>query len=343
MAGGVNFRRDVGIAAGLFRGAGASGSWAPKPTLKERWSKTYMKRALDALIQAERLPERAIKGQVEVYPGLTSRKTIEEAADFAGLAGTGGLGTVAARPVNSIGIFGGRFAKTADRAALKRAEKMAAEGASREDIHAKTGWFKGTDKQWRFEIDDSTAQMNPNIDFDAPRATTKGTIGQAISHPELFKAYPNSQNIPSTVTSGGIPKGSYKPLSSSPEHLEAGGYSPESLRRVTLHELQHAVQFREGFARDTPVRSKPYQRITADSPEYHNLASEVEARNVDARRNLTPAQRAAMPPWTTQDVPETGQIIHKPILDIYGKPVQFRPSKSRFKRNVGMARRMSKL
>jgi DNA-binding CsgD family transcriptional regulator len=57
--------------------------------------------------------------------------------------------------------FAGVNAKTADKAALARAQNMEAEGASRDDIWDATGWFKGVDGKWRFEIDDSGASFAP--------------------------------------------------------------------------------------------------------------------------------------------------------------------------------------
>ena len=42
---------------------------------------------------------------------------------------------------------------------------------------------------------------------------------------------------------------------------------------------------------------------------YKKLAGEVEARNVQARRNFTPSQRRTTPPTDTEDVPRSQQII----------------------------------
>ena len=42
---------------------------------------------------------------------------------------------------------------------------------------------------------------------------------------------------------------------------------------------------------------------------YKQTAGEVEARNVQSRMNMTPAQRQATPPWVTQDTPNEQQII----------------------------------
>lgn len=46
-------------------------------------------------------------------------------------------------------------AKTADSAALRRAEAMEKSGTDNETIRQETGWYRGMDGQWRFEIDDS--------------------------------------------------------------------------------------------------------------------------------------------------------------------------------------------
>ncbi len=42
---------------------------------------------------------------------------------------------------------------------------------------------------------------------------------------------------------------------------------------------------------------------------YQSLAGEVEARNVEKRLNMTPEERAATPPWETEDVEEGRQIV----------------------------------
>ncbi len=56
------------------------------------------------------------------------------------------------------------------------------------------------------------------------------------------------------------------------------------------------------------------QREALTTPEarrdgYRRLAGETEARNVQTRRDFSPAERRARPPWTTQDVPDEQQIV----------------------------------
>lgn len=60
--------------------------------------------------------------------------------------------------------YAGELARTADSKSLARAEQMEESGASAEDIFRETGWFKGADGQWRFEIDDSKMEFRRDGD-----------------------------------------------------------------------------------------------------------------------------------------------------------------------------------
>lgn len=52
-------------------------------------------------------------------------------------------------------LYAGKKAKTADLNALSRAATMEAEGTDAQTIRRETGWFRGMDGKWRFEVDDS--------------------------------------------------------------------------------------------------------------------------------------------------------------------------------------------
>ena len=51
-------------------------------------------------------------------------------------------------------------ARTADSAALRRAEALEKSGTDNETIRQETGWYRGMDGQWRFEVDDSGAAFS---------------------------------------------------------------------------------------------------------------------------------------------------------------------------------------
>ena len=72
--------------------------------------------------------------------------------------------------------YAGRNALTADTEQLRRAEEMLKAGEDTEAIRRETGWFKGKDGMWRYEIDDSRAVYDP---------TGEGAF--AAEHPEYAR------------------------------------------------------------------------------------------------------------------------------------------------------------
>ncbi len=59
--------------------------------------------------------------------------------------------------------FAGENAETADIERFETAKELEANGVSSEDIRKQTGWFKGQDEKWRFEINDSQAILDSII------------------------------------------------------------------------------------------------------------------------------------------------------------------------------------
>jgi len=296
-----------------------------------------------------------------------------------------GEGRAAARPQGegSRPSIAGR--KGAERMGIGKnadAERMEKEGASREEIWRKTGWWRGKDGQWRVEI--------PQIKMKEERALYRAliggsegrnitTLGEIMDAPELFKAYPQLKDTkivfsPEEVNSGesggwydrakneivildaglvalkDFPKRErdlrdhYEKILSSDEYLQnahekmdafginhgtfeqereyarwwidrqAKGINRTNETRIRdmandrrmwsvfgklVHEVQHAVQQIEGFARGGSGEEDGYSRF----------AGEVEARNAARREAMSPEERAATPPWATEDVPEDRQII----------------------------------
>lgn len=271
------------------------------------------------LLDAAKLPGDVYAGRVDPM----SDEGRQRAFDLAGTLVTGGMPMAEA---GAAGIFGGRLAKTADQEALKRAEGMAAGGADRQSIWDRTGWFQGADTKWRFEIPDNAATY-------APQGASK--VGEALAHPGLAQAYPDVAGLAfrqDDLLSRGA-NGAFSPTRGVAVDRTLG---PVEGRPPILHEAQHAVQRAEGFAGGANPRhftqdsyaddllsrwvrgAEPaaddiaqgaFQRWQQD--QYRRTAGEVEARNVATRRDMTPEQRRATPPWETQDVPDARQIVGK--------------------------------
>jgi hypothetical protein len=150
------------------------------------------------------------------------------------------------------GIFMGPKSKTWDALAAQKAKMLADIGTDPRTIWQQTGTWKGPDGKWRQEISDQPAKITEDV-FNQIVANKqfKGPIGQAMTHSELFKAYPESAGIPSTIFAQETPTGSLlkgRPDTFQIPQLTVGGPSTASQRNTALHELQHAIQQREGFA-----------------------------------------------------------------------------------------------
>ena len=87
--------------------------------------------------------------------------------------------------------FAGIFAKNADNFKLDTAREMEESGeATQEQIRKETGWYRGYDGLWRFEIDDSKMKIKETNIVDGD---TK--LGDILEHSDLFAAYPQLKDI----------------------------------------------------------------------------------------------------------------------------------------------------
>lgn len=184
-----------------------------------------------------------------------------EAGDYVG-AGINGAATAAGMvPVaGDLGgallkaMFLGPMAKNADKVLLGKAKDMAEAGAKRDDIWKETGWFKGPDDKWRFEADDSQSKISEGVrkGIGPEKGTHTGKVAGVINHDALYDAYPDLRNLDATVEYGQIsqPGGAYNPTTGKiAMKSDAMSSGPRSILGIGLHELQHAAQNIEGFAK----------------------------------------------------------------------------------------------
>lgn len=243
--------------------------------------------------------------------------------------------------------FIGKSAKTWDALSHAKALDMAKNGVDERAIWSGTGNFKGADGHWRQEIPDNSAIIK---DFGKNKEGAK--LHEALDHEQLYSAYPAQQytninlksesNLPPHLRQSLIGKGdaSYQHVSNNGEPLiTSEAYSPQDTSS-TLHELQHSVQEKEGFAKGGSLDSA-FMEMKADEfnklkdsllPDvqklgldenstamtvwqrarlqaYRNLAGEAEARATQSRMTLTPQERLAKFPFDSYDVPRDSLIV----------------------------------
>lgn len=193
-----------------------------------------------------------------------------------------GMGMMAApfAPTNALGVFGGRLAKTADHAALAKAEEMAAKGADRQAIWDQTGWFRGADGKWRFEIDDSASKwLVPGPNHIMPGHQIKGPVDIMVQHGALAEGYPDIMSRPVQYykpreVTGPLDAGRYFPDRDGFAIRAFDGGNPHS---TLLHELQHGIQQREGFARGSNPASEAVN-VKSDNPIIKQMREDFARR-----------------------------------------------------------------
>lgn len=235
--------------------------------------------------------------------------------------------------------YAGRNAENADLDALHEAERYEMQGVDAETIRQKTGWFRGADGKWRWEIDDSGTETDTKWNFlrnpDAKRynelfekaylydtATAedlnelqildknlKGVrksplyLDEIVRHDKLFEAYPALRDVKVRFEANtGNKEGSYHPEEN--EFILRTGLKlePEKLKNTLIHEIQHAIQEQEGFARganpgywDEMIqrgysRRKNDGRIERARKEYHRIFDSAPEEFKDKVRRINRAR-----------------------------------------------------
>lgn len=141
--------------------------------------------------------------------------------------------------------FAGDKAYTADIGSLSEAKSMVDRGQDPEFVRRKTGWHQGIDEKWRFEISDHEASIKK-----VPKVFESCGVHEILDHEKLFAAYPFLREYTISV-------GLNKPDGPNGAHyanaklitLTEGVVESDQLLSVLLHEIQHAIQSVEGFAR----------------------------------------------------------------------------------------------
>ncbi len=89
----------------------------------------------------------------------------------------------------------GERAMTANMEKLKEAKEMLAKDADMKTIYQKTGWHRGADGKWRFEIPDNLDDIN----LAELRDNEETTLGKIYVNPALYQAYPWLKTLLVTV------------------------------------------------------------------------------------------------------------------------------------------------
>lgn len=190
------------------------------------------------------------------------------------------------------------------------------------------------DGQDRFEIDDSGMQLHkPSFQKMSEGQSVK--LSEVIDHPEAFKNYPELKDINVKFDSKMQGNASFDGENTITLSTRL---SEEDARSGLVHEMQHAIQSKEGFAGGgsysdmlrevegriytlekkgdlSPLDAMNYKEeldaLKSDPSKeaferYKKVAGEIEAREVQARQDLTPQERELIPAYENTNSMSTG-------------------------------------
>lgn len=225
---------------------------------------------------------------------------------------------------------------------LSDAKSLEKKGANPKDIFIQTGWEKGTDGKWKYDMQEGKVEF---------KKTENGNLEDVLDYPELLTKYPEAKEISIVFNSNMDMEGMFDPTKNRIFINPSSGI--DESRLTLLHEIQHWIQNKEGFSKGgntemarnvlqskiNEVKSKSEKNLlnrfkklinskqanpseikeTLSSLEkiaqkedfklYESIAGEVEARNVETRFNIPMEQRTTMPLSETEDVSRDEQIV----------------------------------
>lgn len=225
---------------------------------------------------------------------------------------------------------------------LDTAKEMEAANKSAEDIFIATGWEKGADNKWKYDLQEGVVEI---------KSKKSGKASEVLNYPEIFKAYPKAKDLNIVFMKSDKFDGMYLP--SKNRIMISSELSDSETTSTLLHELQHFVQDQEGFAvggnakfirdlyneriksennfsvkkvlnniknslfgsdkneADTKKELDKLGKLVskADEDLYRSIAGEVEAFNVEKRATMTAEQRRKTPISKTAKVPAEEQIV----------------------------------
>lgn len=208
------------------------------------------------------------------------------------------------------------------------------------DLFKYAGWHRGEEGAAKREISDIGAKLELDGMMDIPGEGRR--MGYRLVHPagDLHATY----DIPPIVFDRRIPSGNAK-ADVQTGQITVGGdpWNKSHMKQAVasaLHEVQHVIQKKEGFAPGSNLLSEHFnpemyaQEKGVDQPQnvnptavyvknmlgvddpaafkaYHRSAGETEARNVEARR--AKSFRYLAHPRDTEDVPSGLQIVRDKV------------------------------
>lgn len=169
-------------------------------------------------------------------------------------------------------------------------------------IKLATGWERGADGKWRYEISDAnikdTIDLGKGISekrFEEDMLWNSGRLGDVIDAPEIFEAYPQLKDIHIETDSIVNDMPSNGEFDANSNRITIHADRLKYLNSILNHEIQHAIQHIEGFATGgTPEHIEKEYDAAKTEWRARAYAHELEetAKELGGEYNLTEVENA---------------------------------------------------
>lgn len=197
---------------------------------------------------------------------------------------------------------------------LKVAEKMERGKKDAKAIKLATGWERGADGKWRYEMPDAKIKDMKDIGggnivkrFDDDMLWNDGKLTNVIDAPELFEAYPQLKDvrIDTDAIMNDMPSnGNYNAKTNTITiHADELKY----MNSILNHEIQHAIQYIEGFGKGgSPEQMEKEFKEAQDEWKARAYAHELEekAKEMGGEYNQSEVEKALIQEYKNMDMPE---------------------------------------
>lgn len=195
---------------------------------------------------------------------------------------------------------------------LDVAKQMEVSKKNAKIIKMATGWEKGVDGKWRYEMPD--AKIKDTLDVGGGNIVKRneedmlwngGKLEKAIDAPELFKLYPqlkdvriNTDAIMNDMPSNGEYNAKTNTITIHADELKY-------MNRILNHEIQHAIQYIEGFAKGgSPEQMEKEFKAAQDEWKARAYAHELEekAKEMGGEYNQSEVEKALVEEYKDLDM-----------------------------------------
>lgn len=195
---------------------------------------------------------------------------------------------------------------------LKVAEEMERSKKDAKAIKLATGWERGADGKWRYEMPDAKIKDMKDIGggnivkrFDYDMLWNDGKLANVIDAPRLFEAYPQLKDVRIDTDDFMNDMPSNGEYNAKTNTITIHADDLKYMNSILNHEIQHAIQYIEGFAKGgSPEQMEKEFKAAQDEWKARAYAHELEekAKEIGGEYNQSEVEKALVEEYKDLDM-----------------------------------------